>query len=238
MSMIYQEHHADLAYLNGKLVGIIGYGNLGRPIALNLRDSGVDVIVSERDLNRYKIATREGFRMVNIPELVQQTDIILLLVPDELMPQIYLDEVSPYLSRGDTLVFGSAYNLAFGYIEAPPFVDIGLVAPRTIGVAVRERYLADRGFFSFVSVGQDATGKAWDTVLSLAKAIGSLRPGAGAIEVVFEREAELDLFLQQAILPLMHQTLVTAAELLMEEGYPPEAAFADLYISGELEDYR
>lgn len=237
MSMIYQEQHADLDFLAGKQVGILGYGNLGRPIALNLRDSGIEVIVSERDSMRSKIANREGFPLVSIGELVQQTHIIMLLIPDELMPKIYLEEVSPHLSRGDTLVFGSAYNIAFGYIEAPPFVDVGLIAPRTLGVAVRERYLADRGFFSFVSVGQDASGHAWDTVLALTLALGSLRPGAGAVEIAFEREAELDLFMQQAILPMMHHVFVTAAELLMEHGYPPEAAFVDLYLSGELEDY-
>jgi ketol-acid reductoisomerase len=237
MSMIYTEQHANRAFLEGKQVGILGYGNLGRPIALNLRDSGVEVLVSERDSMRSKIATREGFTLVSIPELVQQTHIIMLLIPDELMPRIYLEEISPHLSRGDTLVFGSAYNIAFGYVEAPPFVDVGLIAPRTLGVAVRERYLADRGFFSFVAVGQDATGQAWDTILALALAMGSLRSGSGAIEIGFEREAELDLFLQQAILPLLHHVLVTAAELLMDNGYPPEAAFVDLYLSGELEDY-
>jgi ketol-acid reductoisomerase len=237
MSMIYTEQHANLAFLKGKQVGILGYGNLGRPIALNLRDSGVEVLVSERDSMRSKIATREGFTLVSTAELVQQTHIIMLLIPDELMPKVYLEEVSPHLSRGDTLVFGSAYNIALGYVEAPPFVDVGLIAPRTLGVAVRERYLADRGFFSFVAVGQDATGQAWDTILALAYAMGSLRSGSGAIEIGFEREAELDLVMQQAILPLMHHVLVTAAELLMDNGYPPEAAFVDLYLSGELEDY-
>jgi ketol-acid reductoisomerase len=110
-----------------------------------------------------------------------------------------------------------------------------LIAPRTLGVSVRERFMADEGFLSFVAVGQDASGKAWQDVLALAKALGSLREGA--IEVAFEREAELDLFVQQAILPAFHHIMVTAAELLMEMGYPPELVFTELYLSGELSDY-
>ena len=237
MSMVYQEFDGDLAYLEGKQVGIIGYGNLGRPLALNLRDSRVEVLVSETDVERQNIARNEGFTMVDTADLVRQVHIILLLVPDEIMPQLYLKEISPNLQRDDTLIFGSAYNIAFGYIEAPPFVDVGLIAPRMMGVGVRERYLADRGFYSFVAVGQDATGNAWQIILAVAKAAGSLRENAGAIEIAFEQEAELDLFVQQAVMPMLNHTLLTAAQILMEAGYPPEAAFLDLYLSGEFEDY-
>ncbi|MAS35960.1 MAG: ketol-acid reductoisomerase [Anaerolineaceae bacterium] len=236
MSIVYHEADGDLNYLTGRQVGIIGYGNLGRPLALNLKDSGVDVLVSESDPDRRQLAESEGFQLAETHELVRRVHIVMLLVPDEVMPQIYLQEVSPNLERGDTLIFGSSYNIAFGFIEAPPFVDVGLVAPRTVGLAVRERYLDGRGFISFVAVGQDASGQAWNIVLALAKAAGSLRPDAGAVEIAFEREAELDLFVQQAIMPLLHHILVTAAEILTEAGYPPEAAFTDLYLSGELQD--
>jgi ketol-acid reductoisomerase len=133
------------------------------------------------------------------------------------------------------LIFASAYNVAFGYIEAPPFVDVGLIAPRTFGAAVRERYQAGSGFFSCVAIGQDATGHAWYTLLAVAKAIGTLK--AGAIEVSIEQEVELDMFFQQAILPAFHHIIHTAANLLIHMGYPPEAVFADLYISGEFTDY-
>ena len=237
MSMVYQEMDGNLEHLSGKHVGIIGYGNLGRPMALNLRDSGVDVSVSESDPQRRDMAIREGFTLSTTPELVQQANIVMILVPDERMPQIYLEQISPHLARSHTLIFGSSYNIAFGFIEAPPFVDVGLIAPRTLGVAVRQRYLEDRGFYSFVAVGQDSSGSAWDTVLALAKAVGSLREDAGGIEIAFEREAELDLFVQQAVMPMMHHVLLTAAQTLMDAGYPPEAAFSDLYLSGELEDY-
>ncbi|MBZ0302692.1 MAG: NAD(P)-binding domain-containing protein [Anaerolineae bacterium] len=236
MPLVYHEEDGSLDYLNDKLVGVVGYGNLGRPMALNLHDSGISVLVSESDADRRRLAEEEGFTLASTADLVRQADIVMLLVPDEVMPQLYLDQVSPNLERGGTLVFASSYNIAFGYIEAPPFVDVGLLAPRTLGVAVRERYLADRGFFSFVAVGQDASGEAWNTVLALAKAVGSLRMDAGAIEIAFEREAELDLFVQQAVLPMLHHVLVTAAEILTEAGYPPEVAFTDLYLSGELQD--
>jgi ketol-acid reductoisomerase len=236
MSLVYKEADANLDCLNGRQVGIVGYGNLGRPLALNLRDSGVAVVISESDPRRQALAAQEGFELLPTADLIRQVTIAWLVVPDELMPQIYLEQISPHLKRNDTLIFASAYNITFGFIEAPPFVDVGLVAPRTLGVAVRERYLAERGFFSFLAVGQDASGRAWETVLALAKAVGSLRDDAGGIEIAFEREAELDLFVQQAVLPAINHVLLAAAQVLSEAGYPPEAAFTDLYLSGELQD--
>ncbi len=235
MSLVYKEEDGDLNYLDGKTVGVIGYGNLGRALALNLSDSGVSVIVAEHDPERRALAEDEGFRLEEVMLLVRQTHILMLLLPDEVMAQVYLEQISPNLKRGDLLVFSSAYNVAFGYIEAPPFVDVGLIAPRTLGVAVRERYEAGEGFYSFLSVGQDATGAAWTTLLALAKAVGTLR--AGGIEIPFERETELDLFMQQAVMPIFHHLMLTAAQLLIEQGYPPEAAFTDLYLSGEFQDY-
>ena len=151
MSMVYQETDGDLDNLNGKQVGIIGYGNLGRPMALNLRDSGVNVLIGENDPQRQAIAMREGFELAATDELVQQVSILMLMVPDERMPQIYLEQVSPNLGRNHTLIFSSSYNIAFGFIEAPSFIDVGLIAPRTMGVAVRQRYLEEQGFFSFVA---------------------------------------------------------------------------------------
>jgi ketol-acid reductoisomerase len=237
MNVIYREVDGDLNVLAGKLVGMIGYGNLGRPVALNLRDSGTSIIVGMRaeDSDSGSTAMDDGFPTMPIENVVKHADILLMLLPDEVMPQVYLEKVSPYLERGDTLIFGSGYNIAFGYIEAPPFVDVGLVAPRTFGAAVRERYLSGQGFYSFVAVGQDASGRTWNTVMAVAKAMGSLR--AGAIEVSIEQEAELDLFIQQAILPIFHHMVITAARLLNRMGYPPEAALTDLYLSGEFTDY-
>jgi ketol-acid reductoisomerase len=133
------------------------------------------------------------------------------------------------------LVFSSGYNVAFRYIEPPSFVDVGLIAPRILGPGAREHYESGEGFHGFIAIGQDATGNAWNLLLALAGAMGALR--AGVVEVTFEREVELDLFMQQAVMPALHHVLTTAAELLLARGYPPEAAFTELYLSGELTYY-
>jgi ketol-acid reductoisomerase len=235
MTVVYHEDAGNLDVLNGKTIGIIGYGNLGRPIALNLRDSDIQVQVGLKADESPAIVESDGLPFASIDTVARNSTIILMMIPDEVMPQVYIDKVSPNLKRGDTLIFGSAYNIAFGYIEPPSFVDVGLIAPRTIGAAVRERYLSGEGFYSFVAAGQDASGKIWDTILAVAKGIGSLN--AGAVEITMEQEAQLDLFIQQAILPAFHHIMTTAASLLLAKGYPPEAAMMDLYISGEFNDY-
>lgn len=235
MTVIYHENDASLTVLSGKTVGVIGYGNLGRPIAQNLRDSGVKVIIGVPQDETRARAIEDGFEPEDINNMITKCHVLMLMLPDEVLPEVYIETVSPSLRKGHLLIFASGYNVAFGYIEPPPFVDVGMIAPRTIGAAVRSRYMDGRGFYSFVGVGQDATGTAWDSVLALAKAIGSLR--AGAIELSMEQEAELDLFVQQAILPAFHHIMTTAADVLLEMGYPPEAAIMDLYISGEFTDY-
>lgn len=235
MTVVYHEADGNLNDLDGKQIGIIGYGNMGCPLALNLRDSGLNLLVCDNREEREDEARAAGLSVAPILQVVQNCDVLMLLYRDETMPQIYLEQVSPYLRRGQTLIFSSAYNIAFGFIEAPPFVDVGLVAARTNGSAVRERYERGEGFTSFVAVAQDATGTAWNTVLAIARAAGALR--GGAVEIRFEQEAELDLFLQQAVLPAFHSIVITAAALLMERGFPPEAVFTELYLSGETADY-
>lgn len=235
MTVVYYEEDADVEFLRGKLIGIIGYGSLGRPIALNLQDSGFKVMVGQRPEESTAILEADDIPHNSIEIVANAATVILMMLPDEVMPQVYLDNVAPYLNRGDTLIFASGYNVAFGYIEPPPFVDVGLVAPRMIGAAVREKYESGEGFYSFVAAAQDSSGNIWKTILALASAIGSLQ--AGAVEITIEQEAELDLFVQQAILPAFHNMMVTAANLLLDKGYPPEAAMMDLYISGEFTDY-
>ncbi|MDX2163086.1 MAG: NAD(P)-binding domain-containing protein [bacterium] len=235
MTVVYHEEDGDLLALNGKIVHVIGYGNMGRPTALNLRDSGIQVLVSEPNAERQMKVREEGFALSPIGEAAARADVIMPLLRDEDMPKIYLEHVSPHLRRGQALIFSSAYNITFGFIEAPPFVDVGLVSARTLGTAVRERYLSGEGFASFVAVAQQASPNAWPTVLGVARAMGALR--GGAIEVKFESEAELDLFLQQAVLPVFHRVVITAAQLLLRVGYTPEAVFTELYLSGETSDY-
>jgi ketol-acid reductoisomerase len=235
MTVIHHEDAGDIRVLSDKIVGIIGYGNMGRPVALNLQDSGIKLQVAVNSQETQAQAIADGLPPLPIEQVVKNASILMLLLPDEVMPQVYLERISPHLTKAHTLIFASAYNVAFGYIEPPPFVDVGVVAPRTFGAAVRERYLSGQGFYSFVAVGTDASGHIWETILALAKAMGSLR--AGAVEVTMQQEVELDLFMQQAILPAVHYILTAAAGLLFKRGYPPEAAMLDLYVSGELNDY-
>jgi len=235
MSVVYNESDGDIRVLKDKTVGIVGYGNLGRPLALNLQDSGVRVLATAKSAETEAEAIADGIPFMSMEQLVRSAEILMLMLPDEEMPPIYLNKISPHLTRAHTLMFASGYNIAFNYIEPPPFVDVGLIAPRTFGEAARERYLNGQGFYSFVASYQDASGKVWSTILALAKAIGSLR--AGAVEVTIQQEVELDLFMQQAILPAVHHILTSAAKLLLSKGYPPEAAMMDLYVSGELNDY-
>ncbi len=235
MTVVYNESDGDILVLKDKTVGIIGYGNMGRPLALNLQDSGVRVVATAKTQTTETEAIADGIPFMSMEQIVRTADILLLLLPDEEMPPIYLNQISPHLTRSQTLIFASGYNIAFNYVEPPPFVDVGLIAPRTFGEAARERYLNGQGFYSFVAAYQDSSGKIWSTILALAKAMGSLR--AGAVEVTIQQEVELDLFMQQAILPAVHHILTSAAKLLLSKGYPPEAAMMDLYVSGELNDY-
>lgn len=233
---IYTEPDADPSVLLGRTVGILGYGHLGRPLAWNLRDSGVDVRVGcrSKDGPSFQRAVDDGFLVGLYEDIAQEASIQWLLLPEEVMPQVYLDRIFPHLKRGDTLAFASGYNLTFGYIEPPPTVDVVMIAPRIGADSVRARFVDGRGCHSMVAVGQDATSAAWATCLALARAAGMLK--VGAVEVTVEQEAHLDLFLQQAIIPAVYHTLVTAAHVLSEAGYPDEATLLDLYVSGELDE--
>ncbi len=235
MTIIYREGDGNIQALAGKTISIIGYGAIGRPAVYNLRDSGVQIIVGgDRPIQTQ--ATDDGLPTDTIAGAVQKSQIVMVMLPDEVMPQTYITHISPYLTRQHTLIFSSAYNIASRYIEPPPFVDVGLIAPRTVGGKVRSRFDSDnQPFYSFVSVGADASGNAWTTVLALCEALGVLR--GGALEINFEQEAELSQFVQQAVLPAMHHIMMTAAELLFQNGYPPEASFIDLYISGKFSEY-
>ncbi len=235
MSVVYNEQDGDLQHLENKFISVIGYGSLGRSIALNLRDSGVQVLVGAQTEESHTLAEADGFITMRIAEAAEQSQVIMLLLPNESLPEFYLSQIAPHLIRGQMLVFSSAYAITYGYIEPPPFVDVGLIAPRVSSSIVRPSYKSGEGFLSFIAVGQDSSGRAWNTLLALAKAVGSLK--AGAIELSFERETELDLFMQQAILPAFYHIVMTAARVLIERGYPPEAALTELYLSGEFNHY-
>jgi ketol-acid reductoisomerase len=232
VSRIYHDEDADLSELAGSSLAVLGYGNQGRAQALNLRDSGLPVVVGNiRDASHAQ-AEADGFEVMEVARACARADGVLVLVPDEVMPEVWRGEVAPHLEPGDLAVFASGYNVAFGLIEPVPDLDVVLVAPRMIGAGVRDAYLSGAGFPSFVGVHQDATGRARARMLAVAKAIGSTR--AGCIEMSLRDEATLDLFTEQAFGPAFGRVMVTAIELLVEAGYPPEAVLLELYLSGEL----
>jgi len=158
--------------------------------------------------------------------------VVMLLVPDEVMPEVYTQRIAPALRAGDLLCFASGYNVAFGLIAPAPELDVVLVAPRMIGVGVRDAYVAGRGFPSFVGVHQDATGTAKARMLALCQGVGATR--GGCIEMSMHDEASLDLFTEQGFGPAWGRVMMSAVELLVNAGYPPEAVLVELYLSGEL----
>lgn len=231
MSQIYHDDDADLGVLEDQVVALVGYGNQGRSQALNLRDSGVNVIIGNIQDRAAATAAKDGFSVSSIAEACEQANVVMLLVPDEVMPEVFKTHVAPNLVPGNLIVFASGYNIAFNLITPPDFFDVALIAPRMIGVGVRETFVAGSGFPSFVGVHHDATGSAKARMLAVAKGIGSTR--AGCIEMSMHDEATLDLFTEQAFGPAFGRVLMTAIELLVEAGYPPEAVLLELYLSGE-----
>jgi ketol-acid reductoisomerase len=231
MAKIYHDADADLERLNDQQIAVIGYGNQGRSQALNLRDSGASVMIGNIRDDAHASASTDGFAVSNIADATAKADIVMLLIPDEIMPGVFEEHVAPNLQAGNLVIFASGYNVAFQLIEPAADVDVALVAPRMIGVGVRETFLEGSGFPSFVGIHQDASGTAPARMLAIAKAIGSTR--AGCIEMSMHDEATLDLFTEQGFGPAFGRVLLTAIDLLVEAGYPPEAVLLELYLSGE-----
>lgn len=232
MKTIYHDEDADLDALAGAVIAVVGYGNQGRSQALNLRDSGLRVVVGNIRDASFEQARADGFEPTSIASACEPADVVLLLTPDEVMPQVYAEHVAPSLHPGNVLNFAHGYNIAFGLITPAPDIDVVLVAPRMLGPGVRDTYVAGTGFPSFVGVHQDASGAARARMLAIAKGIGSTR--AGCIEMSMLDEATLDLFTEQAFGPAFGRVMMTAIETLVDAGYPPEAVLLELYLSGEL----
>ncbi|MBX6762453.1 MAG: ketol-acid reductoisomerase [Rubrobacteraceae bacterium] len=232
MARIYTDQDADIGRLAGRTVAVIGYGNQGRAQALNMRDSGIeDIIVGNVRDESWDRAEEDGFPVMPIAGAARRGEVILLLIPDEVAPEVYTEHIGPHLTPGKTLVFASGYNVTFSHIEPPEGVDVVMVAPRMIGEALRALYLSGDGAPCFVDVHRDASGHAREDCLALAKAIGCTR--AGAIEVGFEQETWMDLLAEQGIWPLIMRIFLAAFELEVEAGIPPEAALLELYVSKE-----
>ena len=227
----YYDPDASLEILRNKTLGIIGYGNQGRAQALNLRDSGLDVIVGSLRDESAGQAEKDGFVVRSVAEVAERADVMALLIPDEVQREVYHDVIITRLRGGQTLDFAHGYNIHFGLIAPPANVDVIMVAPRMIGTEVRESFVDGRGTPAFIAVGQDASGHALETALAWARGIGATR--AGAFKTTFAQETDLDLFQEQAVWPLLFRTWTTAFECLVENGFPPEMVALEMYGSGE-----
>lgn len=229
MATIYRNDDADLGVLTGTTIAILGYGNQGRSQALNLRDSGARVIVGSPSDNSAKRAAEDGFEVFDLKEAAARGRVIFVLLPDEVQPEIYGESIESGLNSGDTLVFGSAYNVHYGQITPPANVNVVLLAPRMIGKGVRDTFVSGEGCPSLVAVHQDATGNAKQVLLALAKGIGSTN--AGAVETTFREETVVDLFAEQSG---DYQVFQAMFESLTEAGIDPDVSLLELYASGEL----
>ncbi len=225
MAKIYYDKDADLKYLKGKKVAIVGYGIQGRGQGLNLRDSGVDVIIAQRKGGpNYDQAIADGFKPVTAEEAAQKADIIQILAQDHLQAEIYEKSIAPHLKPGKVLLFSHGFNIHFGYIKPPKNIDVVMVAPKGPGALVRTQFLEGGGVPCLVAVFQNASGNALNIALAHAKAVGGTR--AGVIQTNFKEETETDLFGEQAVLCGGLSELIRAGyETLVEAGYQPEMAY-------------
>ncbi|WP_420038405.1 ketol-acid reductoisomerase [Leucobacter komagatae] len=225
---MYYDSDADLSIIQGKKVAIVGYGSQGHAHAMNLRDSGVEVVIALKDGSKsIQKAEEAGFTVKNVADAAAWADVIMLLAPDQHQRGIYTDHVAQHLTEGKTLAFAHGFNIRYGYIEAPAGVDVILVAPKAPGHTVRREFEAGRGIPDIIAVEVDASGTAWDTAKSYAKAIGGTR--AGVIKTTFTEETETDLFGEQAVLCGGMSHLVQAGfETLTEAGYQPEIAYFEV----------
>lgn len=223
MAKMYYNGDADLHYLNGKKVAIIGYGSQGHAHALNLYDSGVDVVVGVRKGKSWDKAVEDGLQVKTVAEATRQADVVMILLPDELQPKVYKEEIEPNLTN-QALMFAHGFNVHYHQIVPPENCDVLLVAPKGPGHLVRRTYVEGAGVPALFAVYQDVSGEAKELALAYAKGIGALR--AGALETTFKEETETDLFGEQAVLCGGLTSLVKAGfETLTEAGYQPELAY-------------
>ena len=225
MATVYYEKDGNLKHLEGKTIAVIGYGSQGHAHALNLRDSGLKVIVGlpTTSASRAKVQA-EKLEVFEPAEAAKRGDVISFLIPDHLQPGVYQESIAPNLSRGKTLLFGHGFSIHFKYVTPPSSVDVIMVAPKSPGHRLRELFREGIGVPSLLAVEQDATGHAEQTGLAYALGLGSLK--AGVIRTTFKEETETDLFGEQSVLCGGVSALIkTGFDTLVEAGYQPEIAY-------------
>jgi ketol-acid reductoisomerase len=218
---IYLDSDTDISLIQSRKVGIIGFGNQGRAHALNLRDSGVVVCIGVReDSSSINLAESEGLSCLSISETLACCDIISLLIPDQVMGDVYVAEIEPYLKKGQTLLFAHGYNIHYKVIQPPEFINVILAAPSGAGTELRKQYKAGKGIPGLFAIEQDFSRDSQEVLLSYCSAIGLTR--MGVFESTFKEETETDLFGEQIILTGGIPKLIQSSfKVLLEEGYSP-----------------
>ncbi|MBR2539418.1 MAG: ketol-acid reductoisomerase [Mogibacterium sp.] len=225
MVKMYYEKDCNLDALNGKVIAIIGYGSQGHAHALNLRESGCNVIVGLRKGGKsWPVAEKDGFEVYTVAEAAKKADIVMILINDEVQAAVYKSEIAPNLEPGNALAFAHGFNIRYKQIVAPEGVDVFMAAPKGPGHTVRSQYVAGKGVPCLIAVEQDATGKAYDIALAYIAGIGGAR--AGILETTMDEETETDLFGEQTVLCGGVVDLMQCGfEVLVEAGYKPENAY-------------
>lgn len=228
MAEVFYENDADLNLILSKKVAVIGYGSQGHAHALNLKDSGVDVVVGLRPgSTSWKKAEEAGLAVADVADAVSQGDVVMILVPDQHQRKVYADQIAPNLKENAALFFAHGFNIRYEYIKPDANHSVCMVAPKGPGHKVRESYVDGQGIPAIVAVEQDADGQAWALALSYAKAIGATR--AGVIKTTFTEETETDLFGEQAVLcGGVSKLIQNGFEVLTEAGYQPEIAYFEV----------
>ncbi len=225
MAKMYYEKDCNLDVLNGKTIAIIGYGSQGHAHALNLRDSGCNVIVGLRPGGKsWPVAEKDGFQVFPVAEAAKKADIVMMLINDEVQAEVYRKEIAPNLEAGNAIAFAHGFNIRYKQIVPPADVDVFMAAPKGPGHTVRSTYVAGKGVPCLIAVEQDATGKAYDIALAYIAGIGGAR--AGILETTMDEETETDLFGEQTVLCGGVVDLMRCGfEVLVEAGYKPENAY-------------
>ena len=228
MVTVYYDNDADLGLLEGKTIGMVGYGSQGHAHALNLRDSGQKVMVGLYPESRSRAAAEaEGLEVADVPEVAKAADVLMVAIPDHIQGEIYRTEIAPNLRSGAALMFAHGFSIHYGEVVPPPEMDVMMVAPKAPGHRMREQFLEGIGVPGLLAVHQDATGNAREIGLAYAKGVGCTR--SGVLDTTFKDETETDLFGEQTVLCGGITALInTAFETLVEGGYPPEMAYFEV----------